>query len=309
MSIKGNFKKALRKAYGLAVQDDAPLTEEKALLGHYRRVDPGTQILLRLKYQEMRRNNVPLPPFDEVQFRSYSQNGEDGILLFIFSLIGTTSKTVVEICAGEGIECNAANLLINHGWRGLLFDGSAENVAAGQNFYGRHKDTWLTPPTFASAWVTRDNVNQLITGRGYSGEIDLLSVDLDGIDYWVWKALECVNPRVVVVEYQLLLGADRPLTVPYREDFVADLTAPEYYCGATLAAFVKLGREKGYRLVGVERRGFNAFFVRAGVGEDVLPEVAVEDCVSPHCLYQAGPLTQAQRERLERLSDWELVEV
>src|ERR1700733_14484054 len=73
--------------------------------------------------------------FDEIGFKCYSQNSEDGILLYIFSLIGTTNKVVVEICAGAGVECNAANLIINHGWTGILFDGDANNVAIGKAFY------------------------------------------------------------------------------------------------------------------------------------------------------------------------------
>ncbi|HJQ34916.1 MAG TPA: hypothetical protein VJ866_22395 [Pyrinomonadaceae bacterium] len=257
----------------------------------------------------MLRNNVPLPSLSDVEFRCFSQNGEDGILLFLFALIGTTNKRVVEICAGNGIECNSANLIINHGWRGLLVDGSEENVAAGKKFYDKHKDTWLTPPTLVSAWITRENVDQLITSQGFAGEIDLLSVDLDGNDYWIWEAIESTRPRLVVVEHNLLLGADRPVTIPYRENFVADLSGPHYYCGASLAAFVKLGRQKGYRLVGAERRGFNAFFARAGVGEDVLPELTVEQCVGREFLFNAGPLTEAQRDTLKMMSGWELVEV
>lgn len=306
MSIKRAMKRALQTAYYVATRDRVPMAEETERLGHFHRVDQGTQVLLRLKYQEMLRDHAPLPAFDSVEFRSYSQNGEDGILLYIFSLIGTTNKKAVEICAGNGMECNAANLIINHGWRGLLFDGSEENIAAGRNFYRRHKDTWVAPPTLASAWITRDNVNQLISSYSFSGEIDLLSIDLDGNDYWIWKAIECVRPRVVVVEHNSLWGAERATTIPYQEDFVADLSAgPPYYLGATLPAFVKLGREKGYRLVGGQRLGFNAFFARDEIGEDILPEVTAEQCLF-NTSNNVGPLAEAQ---LELLSKREFIEV
>lgn len=128
------------------------------------------------------------------------------------------------------------------------------------------------------AWVEAENINALITANGFRGEIDLLSIDLDGVDYWIWKAIDCIQPRVVVVEYQHRWGPDRAVTVPYRRDFNRFNVHPSYY-GASLAAFVKLGREKGYRLVGSNRYGFNAFFIRRNLGEDVLPEVTLESCL------------------------------
>lgn len=272
--------------------------------GSFHRVDQGTQILLSLKYHEMIRNEVKLPSFDDVEFRSYSQNGEDGILLFIFSLIGTTNKKVVEICAGTGIECNAANLIINRGWQGLLFDGSPENIAIGKKFYSKHKDTWFNPPILVSGWITRDNVNALIASHGFSGDIDLLSIDIDGNDYWIWEAIECIRPRVVVVEYNSMWSVDRAVTIPYREDFVAEFVdgVPEY-AGASLPAFVKLGKKKGYRLVGCQRLSFNAFFVRNEIGGGILPEVAAEQCLGDWLK------SEAYKARIQRLSKRECIDI
>ncbi|MDT7541497.1 MAG: hypothetical protein QOE33_1401 [Acidobacteriota bacterium] len=272
--LREHLKPLLRTVFRVASEDvPCPTLLEHERLGFYQRVDQGTQVLLRLKYQEMVRRKEPLPIFDDVQFRSFSQNGEDGILLYIFSLVGTTNKRVVEICAGDGVECNAANLIINHGWRGLLFDGDEGNISRGRAFYARHKDTWISPPQLVQAWITRDNIDRLISEHGFAGEIDLLSLDIDGNDYWVWEAIECARPRVVVVEHNSFAGPEVSATIPYREDFVADVSQSPPYLGATLPAFVKLARRKGYRLVGGERLGFNAFFVRDGLGEVVLPEV------------------------------------
>lgn len=292
----------------------APVLEELDRLSNRIRgipdhpVDKGTQILLALNYQQVVRSGASLPSFKEVGFRSYSQNSEDGILLFIFALIGCTNRKVVEICAGNGIECNAANLIVNHNWRGLLFDGNAANIEMGRAFYFKHPNTFVQPPVLETAWITPDTINALIKDNGFSGEIDLLSLDLDGMDYWVWRAIECIQPRVVVLEHSSPWGADRAVTVPYRPDFVATFVdgSPEY-CGASLPAFAKLAKSKGYRLVGVEPLGFNAFFVRDGLGETVLPEVPVESCFSQE------PLSQAQQEKraatLERLASREYIEV
>ncbi len=243
----------------------------------------GTQILLTMAYQDRAERGASLPSFDDVEFKMYSQNGEDGILLYLFSLLGSGAKTAVEIGAGNGIECNAANLIINRGWRGLLFDGDENNVAVGREFYESGPNTSWFPPAVTQAWITRENLNGLITGFGFADEIDLFSLDLDGIDYWIWDALDCIQPRVVVVEYNWTWGPSEARTVPYE----ANLSLPplegrtradNIYFGSSLNALVKLGRTKGYRLVGCNHWGFNAFFVQNGVGEQWFPEVSPESC-------------------------------
>jgi hypothetical protein len=240
--------------------------------------DQIAQILLKLKFRELARHPDDQPQFSDVEFRCHSQNGEDGILLYLFSLLGTVNRRAVEICAGDGYECNAANLIINHGWRGLLVDGDPENVARGRQFYATCRDTCISPPTLIQAWVTAENVNPIVAEHGFAGPIDLLSLDLDGNDYWIWKALDTVMPQVVVLEFNAALGPSASLTIPYQPDFKLDFSVRPYKCGAGLAAFVALGRAKGYRLVGVQSLGFNAFFVRNGVGEAVLPERTAVEC-------------------------------
>jgi len=211
-----------------------------------------------------------LPSLRDVGFRKYSQFEEDGILLYIFSMIPPINRTCVEICAGNGRECNTANLIINHGWWGHLFDGSEQNVKDGEAFFSQNKDTFLYPPRLSKAWITAENVNDQIAESGARGPIDLLSLDIDGMDYWVWKAITVIEPQVVVCETHNPIPPDRALTVPYDSAFIFE---SENYRGASLAAMCKVGREKGYRLIGTHRFGFNAFFMRNGVGEGFFPEV------------------------------------
>jgi hypothetical protein len=213
-----------------------------------------------------------LPSFRDVGFRKYSEFDEDGILLLIFASIPPINRTCVEICAGNGRVCNTANLIINHGWWGHLFDGNEYLVRTGQMVFAQHKDTFLYPPRFTRAWITAENVNDLILQSGVRGPIDLLSLDIDGMDYWVWKALTVIEPRVVVCETHNPIPPDRALTVPYDPGFVSKTVD---YQSASLAAMCKLGREKGYRLVGAHRFGFDAFFIRNEVGEAFFPEVDV----------------------------------
>lgn len=235
------------------------------------------QVLLKLYYRNLiNSGKANLPTFDDVGFRCYSQFEEDGILLYIFSLIGTTNKIAVEICAGDGIVCNSTNLIVNHGWLGYLFDGNRKKVRRGRRFFKRHNDTWLWPPKFTHAWITAENVNDVISAAGVSGEIDLLSIDVDGMDYWIWKAIDCIKPRVVLCETHNIMGPDDSLTAPYSPDFT--ITVPGYH-SASLKAMTSLAESKGYRLVGTHRYGFNAFYIRNGIGENLFPPADIAKCL------------------------------
>ena len=237
------------------------------------------QKALSLIYRQLYHSKCPPLTFRDVDFRVYSQSEEDGIILYIFSLIGTKTKQCVEICAGDGIECNTANLLLNHRWIGLLCDGHEKNTAKARKFYAKSPDTLLWPPTILTEWITKNNVNRIIENAGFSGEIDLLSLDIDGVDYWLWKEISCVSPRVVVLEFNHLWGPDVAVTVPYRDDFTAELNEfGSVYAGASLQAFVKLGKTKGYKLIGTNDIATNAFFLRSDIECDWLPEVAPSTC-------------------------------
>jgi len=264
--------------------------------------DQAAQRSLAMQYQLLATTApAALPELKDTYMRAYSQNGEDGALLFLFSVLGTTSRVAVEICAGDGIQCNSANLIVNHGWDGLLVDGNPTLVERGRKFYSRCPDTFSSPPIFRNEWVTAENVNDLVIDSGIGADIDLLSLDLDGVDYWIWKALDFTSPRVVVLEYQDIWGPDVAKTVPYRPDFTRD---PAFnYQGASLLAFVKLARSKGYRLVGTEHLGFNAFFVRDDVGPSVIPEMDHRQCFSHR------KVREGMRDRLPKVEHMSWVDV
>ncbi len=239
------------------------------------------QIELRLRYRDALARGVALPPFEDVEFRAFSQSGEDGILWFLFSVLGATTRKAVELCAGDGIECNTANLIVHDGFEALLVDGDGKLIDRGRRFYDACPETRRVAPQLLNAWVTRDGVNDLVGGNGFRGEIDLLSLDLDGVDWWIWEALTVVTPRVVVLEYNNRWSAEQSVTVPYRDDFATSDPGPRAagWFGASLPAFVKLGRAKGYRLIGANRVNTNAFFLRDDVGAELFPEVPAEDCL------------------------------
>jgi hypothetical protein len=190
-------------------------------------------------------------------FKVYSQNDEDGILQEIFRRIGAASRTFVEFGVETGVECNTAKLLIE-GWRGLWIEGNPESVSAMvKNFAPFIAAGKLAVRT---SRITAENINELVEKGGMRGDIDLLSIDIDYNDYWVWKAIEVVRPRVVVIEYNASLRPPLSLAVPYDPQEHWD--GSNFY-GASLEALVRLGTAKGYRIVGCSIAGVNAFFVRA----------------------------------------------
>ena len=270
----------------------------------YRPTTVVEQKTLSTSYRQQYLSNLAPLTFDDVGFRLHSQHEEDGILLFIFSLIGTTNKKSVEICAGNGIECNTANLIINHRWKGLLCDGKEKNINEAKQFYSTNLDTKYWPPIIKKEWITKGNVNSIIQENNFSGEIDLLSLDIDGIDYWLWKEISIISPRVVVLEFNHLWGPEKSVTVPYKDEFIVEYT--EYgsdYAGASLKAFVKLGRAKGYRLVGTNAIATNAFFVRNDIECSWLPEVETSTCFD-HLRAQFGI-----EKRLPKVKNKEWIEV
>lgn len=201
--------------------------------------------------------------FRHVEFQCLSQNSEDGILLYLLSVLGTGSRRALEIAGGVGWENNVANLVLNFGFDALFFEGDAGNARCARNFFHAHPATAARVDRgvwWSSAFVTVENINDLVAETtGWSGDIDVLSVDVDGVDFWLLEALRVVRPRIVVVEIQELWGASERRTRPYR----ADHRSPEIAAmGASLAAYEWLLERRGYRLVGCIARGFNAFFVR-----------------------------------------------
>ncbi len=199
--------------------------------------------------------------WDEVGFQVFSQSNEDGIIQYLIHQIDIPNKSFIEFGVENYTECNTRFLLLNNNWSGLIMDGSRENMEQLKNssIYWRHNIL------AKAAFITKDNINQLISE--WSGakkrEIGILSIDIDGMDYWVWKSINCINPRIVICEFNPIFGADISVTVPYKADFNrTDMHYSNLYWGASLGAYVSLAKDKGYKLVCVNQMGQNAFFVR-----------------------------------------------
>jgi hypothetical protein len=212
-------------------------------------------------------------------FRVYSEFEEDGMIVYVLAMIGFRSRKVVEMCCGTGRECMATNLVLNHGFDGYLFDGDRTNIQLAKAFFQSKKDCVLYLPVLRNAWITAENVNDLLLEAGCDGEVDLFSLDVDGNDYWIWQAIEVIKPRLFVCETHNIVPDDESLTIAYQPDFSSSKQPSHYqdYRSVSLAAMVKLCKTKGYRLIGAHRHGFNAFFLREEEGREFFPEVSITE--------------------------------
>ena len=198
----------------------------------------------------------------DVEFRVFSQWGEDGIIEWLVSRLPGIPTSVVEFGVEDFFEANTRFLVQNRNWRALVMDGSRRNMDRLRN----HRMYWRHDITAVTAFIDRDNINTLIGDNGFDGEIGILSIDLDGNDYWVWKAIEVVRPWIVVGEFNGVLGDMLPVTIPYDPEFSRmDAHYSGQYFGTSVAALCRLAAEKGYTLLGTPRTGINAFFVRNDV--------------------------------------------
>lgn len=262
-----NFTRKLRAGA------DAALRSEELL----RRIHQH-QVLTEI--QQTARYNDPLRLLS-ASYKVFSQNQEDGMIAEVFERIGTGSRRFVEFGVQDGLECNSTFLLMR-GWSGAWIEGSAVDAARAKAAFASY------PVEVVNDFVTVDNADALISRLAGGEELDLLSIDVDTIDYWLWKAIVSVRPRLVVIEY----NASWP---PFLRKTVAHDAGMEWdgtnFSGASLGALEALGREKGYCLVGCSLAGVNAFFVREDVvGDHFRAPFTAENHYEPPRYELAGPM-------------------
>lgn len=203
------------------------------------------------------------PSIQDAEFRVFSQFGEDGIIQYLVSKAGAGPRTFVEIGVGDYRESNTRFLLQQNGWEGLIIDSGSAHL----DFLETPRIHWHSRVQGCSAFVTAGNVNQLVSQHGFDGEIGLLSLDIDGNDYWILKALEVIQPRVLVIEYNSSFGSEQAVVVPYDPKFDRIKAHPAgTYFGASLFAICHLAESRMYQFVGTDSAGVNAFFVRSDLG-------------------------------------------
>ena len=204
-------------------------------------------------------NPLSLVPYGRKMF---SQNDEDGIIIEIFNRIGTTNKTFIEFGCGDGIENNSYALLFQN-WNGLWIDGSPKNI--GKIRKGLPKTLASDQLKVVESFITKDNINKLISSHISDKEVDLLSVDIDGNDYFIWDAITCISPRVLIMEYNAKFAPPVRYCMDYDPKHMWDYTD---HGGVSLKFIEEKAATKGYSLVGCSLSGANAFFVRNDLLDD-----------------------------------------
>jgi len=196
---------------------------------------------------------------NHAEVTAFSQSGEDGILAAIFERIGTTNRFCVEFGLGDS-SANNTTLLLKTGWSALWIEGDSSRAAQARELFA----PWVKTGKLKvrQEFITAENIEQIFRSESVPPQLDLLSIDLDQSDYWIWRAMEEYRARVVVIEYNS--------TFPPGVEWVAESGTSEgsgLDWGVSLSALERLAEQKQYKLVGCTLNGTNAFFVRADLVE------------------------------------------
>ncbi|WP_299250041.1 hypothetical protein [uncultured Cytophaga sp.] len=211
---------------------------------------------------------------NDYEFKIFSQFGDDGIIQFLIKNIEIKNEIFIEFGVEDYMESNTRFLMMNNNWTGFVMDGSEEamNSLKNQNWY------WQYCLTHKAVFIDQDNINGLLASTGFSN-IGLLSIDIDGNDYHIFKKIDLskLNPSIIIAEYNSIFGKTRQITVPYNKSFVR--TQAHYsnlYFGASLPALNHAAIEKGYALIGCNKAGNNAYFIRKDLLNDKVKELPLE---------------------------------
>ncbi|SRR5258708_929506 len=210
-----------------------------------------------LTYTVIKKNSIQ--SLEEVEFKVFSQFGDDGIIQYLIRKIKIDNRVFIEFGVEKYVESNTRFLLINNNWKGLVIDCTESDIQSikTDDIY------WKYNITAVSKFITRENINEIFISNNIVGEIGILSIDVDGNDYWVWESITSVKPAIVIIEYNSVFGPDFAITIPYKSTF--NRTKAHYsnlYWGSSLKALISLGTKKGYNFIGCNSNGNNAYFVK-----------------------------------------------
>ena len=207
----------------------------------------------------------------------YNVDGDDGLALYVTACLPDIPKKFIDIGSGNGIVSNCTALAIHDSWSGMMIDAEQRNHALGKYFHRIYNNNYQHI-YWQQAFVTPQNINQLITAYlSPVDEVGLLSIDIDGNDYWIWKAISKKQPWVVIIEARIEFGKEN-IIVPYGAENHRD-QQPDFH-GASVTALVQLATSKNYAMVAANKRGYNLYFVRKDKMNESLREISVEEVMS-----------------------------
>lgn len=234
-----------------------------------RKLDIIQQALGRIEERQIKNKDIA-----KAEYKVFSQWGEDGIIQYLVNNLKISKKLFIEFGVENYTEANTRFLLVNNNWSGLVIDGSEENI----NYIKQDEIYWRYNLKAECSFITVENINDIFRKNGIQGDIGILSIDIDGNDYWIWNSIDSVNPAIIICEYNHRFGKEKAVTVPYDACFVRK--EKHYSCiyyGASIKALVLLGQKKGYSLVAGNSNGNNIFFVRNDLLNERVKPKTVED--------------------------------
>lgn len=216
----------------------------------------------------------------DYEFKIFSQWGEDGIIQHLTKTIEIRTKTFIEFGVEDFFESNCRFLLMKDNWSGFVIDSSSANIERLKQSYFY----WKYHLVAIDAFITKENINELLAKSGFDEDLGILSIDLDGNDYFILEAISFFRPRILICEYNSVFGATRKISIPYERDFIrAHKHYSNLYWGASLAAMTHIASVKGYSLVGTNTGSCNAFYVRSDLLNANIESLSVEQAYSPSC--------------------------
>ncbi|WDE95972.1 hypothetical protein PQO03_09625 [Lentisphaera profundi] len=248
----------------------------KRLLNNISPQAPKTEeyhLLLGRVLSEAIKNKKQIKSLKEVEFKVFSQFGDDGIIQWLVNNLDISSTSFIEFGVEDFKESNTRFLMMNDNWSGFVMDGSESSIdkLMGAEYF------WQYQLTAKAIFIDRDNISGLLSAANLGKNIGLLHIDLDGNDYWIWEAITEISSDILILEYNSVFGKERAITVPYDKGFYRTKAhTSNLYFGASLKALYNLSKKKGYAFIGCNSAGNNAYFIKNEKLNDVVRECSLE---------------------------------
>lgn len=220
----------------------------------------------------------------EVEFKVFSQWGDDGIIQWLIHNLDIPNKTFIEFGVENYRESNTRFLMMNDNWSGMVIDGSALNIKQ----IVESEYFWKYELFAKAAFIDKENINLLLSECKFNEEVGILHIDLDGNDYWIWKEITTIKPILVILEYNSVFGIEKSITIPYEKSFRrTEAHHSNLYFGASLRALHELSMQKGYAFIGCNSAGNNSYFVRKDRLNPKIKEISLEHGYVPSKLRES----------------------
>jgi hypothetical protein len=206
---------------------------------------------LRPKYKKIKNIN-------DLDFKIFSQNGEDGIIDYLLFSLNIDKPKFIEIGVGDYTECNTRFIFERSSPKGLIIDCISDL----KNKISKNIKLWRGDLTIIESFISSQNINNILKKYNFNKYVDLFSLDIDGVDYWILKELPKDFSKIAVIEFNSTFGSKKEISVPNEKNFDRSKYHYSNLCyGASLKAIISLMKKKNFVFIGTNLHRVNAFFV------------------------------------------------